>query len=205
MRLSVVSVDPIRTLTSQLARLPGIGERTALRLVHHLLRSDREMMHALSQALLDVAERVHECTRCYSLTADEGLCPICSDPRRDGQTLCVVSTIQDQSAIEMTGEFTGLYHVLHGTLSPLDGVGPDALRMRELFARLATTDKQVQEVILATPPTVDGEATALYIARHLGAIGVQVSRIASGVPVGGELQFADRMTLARALSLRRNL
>lgn len=198
-------LDPVRTLTGQLARLPGIGERTARRLVYHLLKSDRELMHALAEALVDVAERVHECPRCCAVTASDGECSLCVDERRERALLCVVASIQDQGAIESTGEFRGRYHVLHGTLAPLDGVGPDELRVKELLARLAGSDKEVQEVILATPPTVDGEATALYLARQLGPSGISVSRIASGVPVGGELQFADRLTLSRALSLRRAL
>jgi recombination protein RecR len=198
-----MSDDPIRALTGLLARLPGIGERTARRLVFHLLRSDRELMLALSEALADVAERVHECPRCCTLTAGAGECTQCADPRRDASLLCVVATIQDQAAIEATGEFRGRYHVLHGTLAPLDGTGPEDLRVRELLARLGGSDAEVGEVILATPPTVDGEATALYLAKQLGSAGIRVSRIASGVPVGGDLQFADKLTLSRALTLRR--
>ena len=197
--------DPIRTLVSQLSRLPGVGERTATRLVHHLLRQDRELMRALASALVDVAERVHECPRCCLLCATEGHCAICADTRRDDTVMCVVATIQDEAAIEATGEMRGRYHVLHGTLSPLDGVGPDDLRIQQLFARLSSTDKAVDEVILATPPSVDGEATALYLFRQLSPLGLKLTRIASGVPVGGELQFTDRLTLARALLTRRAL
>lgn len=190
---------------SQLARLPGIGERTATRLVHHLLRQDRALLHALAHSLVDVAEHVHECPRCCTLTANEGPCSICKDTRRDDALLCVVSSIQDQAAIESTSEFRGRYHVLHGTLSPLDGVRPEDLRLQPLLARLASDDKAVSEVILATPPSVDGEATALYLARLLGPQGIKLTRIASGVPVGGDLQFADKPTLARAIALRRSL
>lgn len=197
--------DPIRTLVGQLSRLPGIGERTATRLVHHLLRQDRELMRALATALVDVAERVHECPRCCLLCATEGTCAVCSDPRRDDTVLCVVATIQDQAAIESTGEMRGRYHVLHGTLSPLEGIGPDELRIQPLLLRLSTTDKPVKELILATPPSVDGEATALYLFRQLQPLGLALSRIASGVPVGGDLQFTDRLTLARALASRRVL
>lgn len=197
--------DPIRTLVGQLARLPGIGERTARRLVFHLLKSDRQLMHTLAEALVEVAEHVHECPRCCLVTTRQGECEICSDVRRDGEQLCVVSSVQDQAAIEATGEFRGRYHVLHGTLAPLDGIGPDALRVRELLARLGTVDKDTREIILATPPTIDGEATALYLSRQLEITGVRVSRIASGIPVGGELQFADRLTLTRALAERRTL
>ncbi len=197
--------DPIRTLVQQLSRLPGIGERTATRLVHHLLRQDRALMHALAHSLVDVAERVHECPRCCLLCATEGPCAVCADPRRDDTVVCVVASIQDQAAIEATGEMRGRYHVLHGTLSPLDGIGPDEIRVHQLLARLAGPDRAVAEVILATPPSVDGEATALYLSRQLAPLGLKVSRIASGVPVGGDLQLADRLTLSRALSLRRVL
>jgi recombination protein RecR len=197
--------DPIRVLVSQLARLPGIGERTATRLVHYLLKSDRELMRAIARSLDDVAERVHECPRCALLCAVEGTCAVCTDRTRDPTLLAVVATIQDQAAIESTGEFRGRYHVLHGTLSPLDGIGPDDLRVQGLLARLGGEDKGVVEVVLATPPTVDGEATALYLARQLSTSGLKVSRIASGVPVGGDLQFADRLTLARAIATRRSL
>jgi recombination protein RecR len=203
----VTASDPIRALVSQLSRLPGIGERTATRLVHHLLRQDRELMKALASALVDVAERVHECPRCCLLCATEGPCSVCADPRRDEHVLCVVASIQDQGAIEATGEMRGRYHILHGTLSPLDGVGPDDLRVKQLFARLGSSDQDVHEIILATPPSVDGEATALYLQRQLAvaAPALRLSRIASGVPVGGELQFTDRLTLARALAGRRAL
>ena len=197
--------DPIRTLTGQLARLPGIGERTARRLVYHLLKTDRELMRALAASLVDVAERVHECPRCCLVTAREGECEVCSDERRDARLLCVVATVQDEAAVEATGEFRGRYHVLHGTLSPLDGIGPEELRVRPLLERLSGADRGVEEIILATPPTVDGEATALYLSRQLEPLSVKVSRIASGIPVGGELQFTDRLTLAHALQERRAL
>lgn len=173
--------------------------------MHHLLRQDRALLHALAHSLVDVAEHVHECPRCCTLTANTGGCTICGDIRRDDAILCVVSTIQDQAAIEATSEFRGRYHVLHGTLSPLDGTKPDDLRIQPLLARLGSDDKAVSEVILATPPSVDGEATALYLARLLGPLGLKLTRIASGVPVGGDLQFADKPTLARAIALRRSL
>lgn len=197
--------DPIERLTSQFARLPGIGQRSARRLVFHLLRQDRDLMRALGESLFDAAERVHECPRCCTITASTRECDLCADLRRDDSLLIVVATIQDQAAIESTAEFRGRYHILHGTLSPLAGIGPDQLRMRQLLARLSGCDSGVKEVILATPPTVDGEATALYLARQLKVAGISVSRIASGVPVGGELQFADKPTLARAISLRRQV
>jgi recombination protein RecR len=192
-------------LVSQLARLPGIGERTATRLVHHLLRQDRALLRALAESLVDVADHVHECTRCCTLTANDGLCSVCQDPRRDDALLCIVASIQDLAAIEATSEFRGRYHVLHGTLSPIDGTRPEDLRLQPLLARLLDDDKGVAEVILATPPSVDGEATALYLKKLLGAQGLKLTRIASGVPVGGDLQFADKPTLARAIALRRTI
>ena len=197
--------DPIRVLVSQLSRLPGIGERTATRLVHHMLRSDRAQMIALGEALVTVAENVHECPRCCTITTSTDQCATCADVRRDEATLCVVATIQDQSAIEATGAFRGRYHVLHGTLSPLDGIGPEELRIQALLRRLSEQDKAVTEIILATPPTVDGEATALFLSRQLGAADLKLSRIASGIPVGGDLQFADKLTLAKALAGRQQL
>jgi recombination protein RecR len=200
-----MAADPIRALVSQLSRLPGIGERTATRLVHHLLRQDRALLCALADALVDVADHVHECPRCCTLTANVGVCSVCADTRRDDGLLCVVASIQDQAAIEATGEFRGRYHVLHGTISPVDGTRPDDLRLQPLLARLLADDRSVKEVIVATPPSVDGEATALYLARLLMPHGLTLSRIASGVPVGGDLQFADKPTLARAISLRRAL
>jgi len=197
--------DPIQVLTGQLSRLPGIGERTATRLVLHMLRSDRGQMKALATALVDVADKVHECPRCCAITAEPDFCPMCQSQKRDPKVLCVVSSIQDQTALEATLAFRGRYHILHGTLSPLDGIGPDDLRIRSLFQRLGDADHAVEEVIVATPPTVDGEATALYLAKQLSAVGVKVSRIASGIPVGGDLQFADRLTLAKALEARQML
>ncbi|MDP2339514.1 MAG: recombination mediator RecR [Deltaproteobacteria bacterium] len=190
-------------MVSQLSRLPGIGERTATRLVHHLLRQDRALLRALAESLVDVADHVHECPRCCTLTANDGPCSVCQDTRRDDAILCVVSSIQDQAAIEATSEFRGRYHVLHGTLSPIDGTRPEDLRLQPLLARLLDDDKAVAEVILATPPSVDGEATALYLKKLLGPHGLKLTRIASGVPVGGDLQFADKPTLARAIALRR--
>jgi recombination protein RecR len=170
-----------------------------------MLRTDRDQMSALGEALIEVAEKVHECDRCCAITADAGLCATCRDAKREASLLCVVATIQDQAAIEATGAFRGRYHVLHGTLSPLDGIGPDELRIQPLMRRLAAEDREVEEVILATPPTVDGEATALFLARQLEVVGLRLSRIASGVPVGGDLQFTDKLTLAKALAGRLSL
>ena len=194
--------DPLNRLVAQLAKLPGIGEKTAQRLAFHVLRAPREYARELSVALLEVVEKVRLCSRCFSLTEAE-LCPLCLDPRRDERTLCVVEGIADQMAIEKTREFKGRYHVLHGVLSPLEGVGPDQLRIKELLVRLE--DGKVEEVIVATNPDVEGEATALYLSRLLRPMGIRVSRIAQGLPMGGDLEFADQATLARALSGRRDL
>lgn len=194
--------DPLNRLVAQLAKLPGIGEKTAQRLAFHILRSPREYARELAQAVLEVVEKVTLCARCFSLTEGE-LCGLCQDPRRDDRTLCVVEGIADQMAIERTRELKGRYHVLHGVLSPLEGIGPDQLRIKELLARLQ--DGKVEEVILATNPDVEGEATALYLTRLLKPLGLKVSRIAQGLPMGGDLEFADQATLARALSARREL
>jgi recombination protein RecR len=199
------SNDPIRTLVGQFSRLPGIGEKTATRLVYALIRGDREVMRSLADALSQVAGSIHECVRCCAISADPGECPDCANHARDGSILCVVSDVQDMLALERTAEFTGRYHVLHGSLAPLDGVGPEELRIRELLLRLGSTDQDVQEIILANPPTVDGEATALYLARQMKHIVPKITRIASGIPVGGDLQYADRLTLGRAMQARRTL
>jgi recombination protein RecR len=194
--------DPLNRLVAQLARLPGIGEKTAQRLAFHVLRAPKDLARELATALLEVVEKVRLCTRCFALTEAE-LCPLCLDERRDDRTLCVVEGIADQMAIEKTREFKGRYHVLHGVLSPLDGVGPDQLRIKELLVRLE--DGKVEEVILATNPDVEGEATALYLSRLLRPMGLRLSRLAQGLPMGGDLEYADQATLARALSARRDL
>ncbi|MEM7494938.1 MAG: recombination mediator RecR [Myxococcota bacterium] len=192
--------EPIRRLMDQFCRLPGVGERTALRFVLHLLGDGREAVAGFTDALAQVAQRVHECPVCCALTAQEPSCKVCGCPSRDRSTVCVVAGVQDLMAVEATGEYRGLYHVLHGTLSPMDGVGPGQLRVDVLLHRLE--QGVVKEVILATPPSVEGEATALYLTERLQGRALSVTRIASGVPVGGELQFADRLTLSRALEGR---
>lgn len=192
--------EPIRRLMDQFCRLPGVGERTALRFVLHLLGDGREAVAGFTDALTQVAQRVHECPVCCALTAQEPSCKVCSSSSRDQGTVCVVASVQDLMAVESTGEYRGLYHVLHGTLSPMDGVGPGQLRVDALLRRLG--QGVVKEIILATPPSVEGEATALYLTERLHDRAVSVTRIASGVPVGGELQFADRLTLSRALESR---
>ena len=201
----MAAADPILVLVKQLSRLPGIGERTAQRLAHYLLNENRDLMRSLADALTHTAAKVHECPRCCNLTAKEGFCLLCENPRRNQELLCVVAKPEDLNAIEKSNEFSGLYHVLHGTLAPLSGVGPEQLRIKELLSRLMDADARVSEVILATPPTVDGEATALFLTRNLTQAGVRISRIASGIPVGGQLQYADKVTLARAISERREI
>ncbi|HLT30877.1 MAG TPA: recombination mediator RecR [Myxococcaceae bacterium] len=194
--------DPLNRLVAQLARLPGIGEKTAQRLAFHILRAPDAYAEALGEAIRDVKERVRLCERCYALT-EHTLCGLCEDPRRDERVVCVVETVADQMALERTREFKGRYHVLHGALSPLDGVGPEQLRIKELLARLSS--QPVEELILATNPNVEGEATALYLSRLLQPMGLRVTRIAQGLPMGGDLEYADQATLAKALSGRREL
>jgi recombination protein RecR len=203
--------DPIRRLVQELARLPGIGEKTATRLAFHLIRSSHQQIRDLAQALLDATEKIRLCSVCMNMTEADP-CATCTDPRRDAETICVVATPSDLIAIDRGGHFRGRYHVLHGLLSPLEGVGPDDIRLAELVRRLATPSGPgsgagadvggVREVIIATSPSVDGEATAMFIARTLKPLGVQVSRIATGLPVGGELEYSDQATIARALAGR---
>jgi recombination protein RecR len=194
-------VDPIAQLTQLLSRLPGIGERTAQRLAFFILKQPPSYARDLSEAIGRVVREVRLCSRCCTLTPTDP-CAICADPRREERLLCVVEGVQDVLAIERTREYRGRYHVLHGTLSPLDGVGPDQLKVQELLAQLQAAP--VEEVILATNTKVEGEATALYLAKLLKPFGVKVSRIAQGVPIGGDLEFADQATLGRALAGRRD-
>ncbi len=194
--------DPINDLVRLVARLPGIGERTATRLVFHVLSEEPEYAAALSRELATLHERVKKCDRCGNYGSDQ-LCSICKDVRRDETSMCVVARVQDLSAFERTSAYRGLYFVLHRLLAPLDGVGPDALPVEQLLARVR--EQSVREVILATPVTVEGEATALYLTDVLKPLGVRISRIASGVPHGGDLEFADRVTLGRALEGRRGV
>ena len=198
-------IEPVARLIEAFARLPGIGPKTAQRLTYHLLRAQDAEARTLAAALVDVRDKVVFCERCFNIS-DAPLCPICRDPMRDQVRLCVVEEPLDVLALERTGEFKGLYHVLHGAISPIDGVGPDRLKIRELFARAdeAKRDGQmIEEVIIATNPTLEGEATAMYLAERLeGSVGV-VSRIARGLPVGGDLEYADEVTLIRALQGRR--
>ena len=194
--------DPLNRLVASLAKLPGIGEKTAQRLAFHILRAPPEYARELSVAIQEVKDKVHLCTRCFALT-EQDLCAFCRDDRRDERVVCVVESVADQMAIERTREFKGRYHVLHGVLSPLEGVGPDQLRIKELLGRL--NEGKIEEIIVATNPDVEGEATALYLTRLLKPMGIRVSRIAQGLPMGGDLEYADQATLAKALSARREL
>jgi recombination protein RecR len=198
--------DPIRRLVQELARLPGIGEKTATRLAFYLIRSNRQQVRDLAQALLDATDKIRLCSVCMNMT-EEDPCLLCTDTRRDPEVICVVATPSDLLAIDRGGHFRGRYHVLHGLLSPLEGVGPDDLRLAELVRRIgaAAPGSGVREVIIATSPSVDGEATAMYIARTIKPLGVTVSRIATGLPVGGELEYSDQATIARALAGRATL
>jgi recombination protein RecR len=193
--------DPIARLTALLAKLPGVGEKTAQRLAFHVLKAAPEYARELAQALLALREEIRLCSSCCNLTAQDP-CAICRDAQRDARMICVVESVPDLLAVERTREFRGRYHVLHGALSPLDGIGPDQLKLKELVARL---HHGVEEVIVATDPTVEGEATALYITRLVKPLGVRVTRIAQGVPMGGDLEYADQVTLARALQGRREI
>jgi len=194
--------DPIALLVSLLSRLPGIGERTAARLTYHVLGGSPEYADALGTALRELHTRVRRCDRCGNYTSD-ALCSVCSDPRRDQHLICVVARPPDVAALERGGSFRGTYHVLHGLLAPLDGVGPDALALGPLRERVKQGG--VTEVIIATPLSVEGEATALYVAQELRSLGVRCTRIASGLPHGGELEWSDQITLARALEGRREV
>jgi recombination protein RecR len=194
--------DAISQLIQLFARLPGIGERSAARLTYHVLGNSPEYAHALGEALAELHSRVRRCRLCRNYTEND-LCKHCSDPKRDTSLLCVVARPQETEAIERSGHFRGRYHVLHGLLSPLDGVGPEALDVPPLLVRIR--EEQVREVIVATPLSVEGEATALFLAQELKSSAVRVTRIASGLPHGGELEYTDQVTLTRALDGRREL
>ena len=195
-------MSAIDDLAAELAKLPGIGRKTALRLTYHLLKQSPDQSRRLAGALVTLAERVRPCSRCFNLTEQE-LCDICRDPRRDVGVLCAVEEASDIGAIERAGEFRGVYHVLGGRLSPLDGVGPEDLTIPQLVRRVEGGD--VREVIIATNPSLEGEATALYVQRQLVSYRLSVTRIARGLPVGGDLEYADGVTIAQALSARREM
>lgn len=192
----------IRNAIARIAGLPGIGQKTAERLVMHLLKTKPADVEALAESLLDLKDKVRLCRRCFSLS-DEPLCAVCNNPARQTGILCVVEQPADMVAIEKAGAFSGCYHILQGVLSPIDGVGPDAIRLQELLSRVA--DEHIEEVVVATGTSVEGEATAAYISRQLVAVGIRVSRIASGVPMGGDLKFVDQVTLQRAMERRHEL
>ena len=192
----------LQILLDELGRLPGIGPKSAQRIAYYLLESDAEEARRLAHAILQVKERVHFCSRCFNYATDDE-CSICEDMTRDRSRICVVGEPRDVSAIERTGTYRGLYHVLGGVISPMDKIGPEQLRVRELLARLGSED--IEEVIIATNPNIEGEATASYLARTIKPLGVTVSRLASGLPVGGDLEYADELTLGRAIEARRAL
>lgn len=189
-------------LVRELTRLPGIGEKTATRLALYVLRTDGEYAQSLAEAIVAVKHETRLCSRCFALTEADP-CGVCVDPRRTGDVICVVEDPADLLAIERAGEFRGHYHVLHGALSPLDGVGPDDLKIRPLLERLRR--EVVQEVIVATNPTAEGEATALYLAKQVKPLGVRVTRIARGLPVGADLEYADALTVGRAIEGRQEM
>jgi recombination protein RecR len=193
---------PIDHLIDALTRLPGIGKKTASRLAFHILRSNSSEAQELARAILDVKEKIRLCSICFNLT-DEDPCRICQDERRAGEILCVVEGPNDLIAIENTGGFNGRYHVLHGAISPLEGIGPDHLKMKELLERLQK--EKISEVILANNPTVEGGATALYLVDLIKPLGIKVTRIAYGIPMGSEIEYSDGMTLSKALEGRREI
>lgn len=196
------NVVPLARLIEQFERLPGIGKKTAQRLAFHVLsRSELEAKN-FADAITEAKQKIHYCGSCQNLT-DKTLCPICTDDGRDKSMICVVEDAQDVMAFERTREYNGLYHVLHGAISPLDGIGPDQLRIKELMSRLSSDT--VKEVIMATNPTVEGEATASYLSRLLRPMGVKITRLAYGIPVGGDLEYADEVTLSRALEGRNEI
>lgn len=193
---------PLARLIAELSKMPTVGPKTAQRLAFHIMRLPAEEAQALAEAVLDVKARMRHCSTCFTVT-DVDPCATCADPARNRELLCVVEDPRDVMALERTREFRGRYHVLHGAISPLDGIGPDDLKIPELLTRVK--EDGIKEVIVATNPRVEGEATAIYLARVLKPLGVRVTRIAHGLPVGGDLEYADEVTLARALEGRRDL
>ena len=194
--------EPVARLIEALQRLPGIGPKTAQRLTFFLLKRPSDEVQGLADSLVQLKAHIVHCRACYNVT-EEDPCRICADPQRDARVLCVVEEPNDLLALERTGEFRGYYHVLLGALSPLDGIGPEDLRVRELLVRLERTE--VEEVILATNPSVEGEATAIYLAKLLKPLGMRITRIARGLPVGGDLEYADEVTLSKAMEGRREM
>jgi recombination protein RecR len=198
---------PIQELIDELARLPGIGPKSAQRVAFHLLKADAEDAKRLAHAIVEAKDKVRFCHACANVS-DQEVCEYCRDPRRDRSVICVVQEAPDIVAIERTREFHGLYHVLHGAISPIEGIGPEDLRIRELLDRLRSShdgSSSIVEVIVATNPNIEGDATAMYLGRLLSPLGIKVTRLASGMPVGGDLEYADEVTLGRALLGRRSL
>lgn len=200
--MAAVTPEPVTRLIEGFAQLPGIGPKTASRLTFYLLRRPAEQAEALADALRDLKQKITFCSVCYNIT-EQSPCTLCRDEGRDRSIVCVVEEPLDVVAIDRTGEYRGLYHVLHGSISPVEGIGPDELRINELLVRLEA--EPVQEVLLATNPNLEGEATAMYLARLLQPLGVRVTRLARGLPVGGDLEYADAVTLSRALEGRREM
>ncbi|HBT79190.1 MAG: recombination protein RecR [Selenomonas sp.] len=195
-------IAPLAQLIEHFRALPGIGAKTAVRLAYHVLDMEPAKAQALAQAILEAKEKIGYCSTCFNLT-DQDPCQICASEKRDHSIICVVEQPQDVAAMERMRDYQGVYHVLHGALSPLEGVGPDQLRIKELLARLM--DNTVKEVIMATNPSVEGEATAMYLAKLLKPLGIRVTRIAHGLPMGGDLEYADEVTLAKAMENRREI
>lgn len=193
---------PVQDLIDQLGRLPGIGPKSAQRIAFHLLKVPEEEALRLARSIVEAKRRTSMCVKCFNI-AEAECCAICNDPRRDGTVLCVVEDPRDIVAVERTREFRGRYHVLQGAINPIEGIGPDQLKVRELLARIGP--ESVSEVILCTNPNLEGEATAMYLARLLSPLGLRVTRIASGLPVGGDLEYADELTLGRAIEGRRDV
>lgn len=193
--------DPVSKLIFELSKLPGIGEKTATRLAYFILKQDSSYAQALAEALTLAKQKTGLCETCFTFT-DVSPCRICSDTQRDSTVVCVVERPSDVNSIEATGTFRGRYHVLHGALSPLDGIGPDELKIRELMARLSNSEAGFQEIILAMNPSVEGDATALYLTRLIRPIGLKVTQLAHGIPMGGQLEYTDRQTIGKALENR---
>ncbi len=196
------NVAPLENLVEQFEKMPGIGHKTAQRLAYYVLNLSKTQAEELASAVMDAHTKIHYCSKCCNLT-DKDVCSVCSSPVRDNSVICVVETPRDATAVENTHEFKGTYHVLHGAISPLNDIGPDNLTIKQLVSRLS--DDTVKEVIMATNPTVEGDATALYISKLLKPMGVKVTRLAYGIPVGGDLEYADEYTLAKALEGRNEI
>lgn len=200
--MSSVYAGAVQDLIDELGRLPGVGPKSAQRIAFHLLKAEKPDALRLAETIVQVKDRVAFCERCFNV-AEGSLCGICSDDRRDAHVLCVVEEPRDVVAVEKTDQFNGRYHVLQGAISPIDGIGPEQLKVRELITRVGT--EAIEEVILCTNPNIEGETTAMYLSKQLGPLGLRITRIASGLPVGGDLEYADEMTLGRALEGRRDV